>query len=43
VIERLLATPDPELERMGAAARAWFEGNDRAFRTRIAQTVHALA
>lgn len=42
-IERLLATPDAELERMGAAARAWFEDNDRAFRARIATAVRALA
>lgn len=42
VIERLLATPDAELERIGAAARAWFEDNDRAFRTRIADAVRAL-
>jgi len=43
VIERLLATPDADLERMGAAARAWFEGNDRAFRARIAEAVRMLA
>jgi hypothetical protein len=43
VVERLLATPDAELERMGAAARAWFEDNDRAFRARIASAVRALA
>lgn len=42
-IERLLATTDAELERVGAAARAWFENNDRAFRVRIAQAVRALA
>ncbi|HEX5352571.1 MAG TPA: glycosyltransferase [Rhodanobacteraceae bacterium] len=42
VIERLLATPDVELERMGAAARAWFEDNDRAFRARIAEAIRAL-
>ncbi|MGH8232946.1 MAG: glycosyltransferase [Rhodanobacteraceae bacterium] len=41
-IERLLATSDAELERMGQAARSWFEDNDRAFRTRIADAVHAL-
>jgi len=41
-VERLLETPDAELERMGAAARAWFEDNDRAFRARIAGAVHAL-
>lgn len=43
VIERVLATPDAALERMGAAARAWFEDNDRTFRTRIAQAVRAMA
>jgi hypothetical protein len=43
VIERLLATPESELERLGAAARAWFEDNDRAFRTRIAEAIRALA
>jgi glycosyltransferase involved in cell wall biosynthesis len=41
-VERLLETPDAELERMGAAARAWFEDNDRAFRARIAGAVRAL-
>lgn len=39
VVERLLATSEAELERMGAAARTWFEDNDRAFRTRIAQAI----
>ncbi|MDE2054187.1 MAG: glycosyltransferase [Xanthomonadaceae bacterium] len=43
VVERLLATPDDELARMSAAARAWFEDNDRAFKVRIAQAVRALA
>lgn len=43
VIGRLLATPDAELERLGAAARAWFEDNDRAFRVRIAQVIRVLA
>jgi len=42
VIERLLATSDAELECMGAAARAWFEDNDRAFRGRIAEAVRAI-
>jgi hypothetical protein len=41
-IERLLETPDTELERMGAAARAWFEDNDRTFRIRIAESIRAL-
>lgn len=43
VVEDLLATPETELERIGAAARAWFEDNDRAFRARIAQAIRALA
>jgi len=42
VIECLLATSDAELECMGAAARAWFEDNDRAFRGRIAEAVRAI-
>ena len=42
-VERLLATSDGELANMGAAARAWFEDNDRAFRARIAEAVRALA
>ncbi len=41
-VERLLATSDAELERMGSAARTWFENNDRAFRERIAAAIHAL-
>jgi glycosyltransferase involved in cell wall biosynthesis len=43
VVDRLLATPDAEFEQMGAAARAWFEDNDRAFKARILQAVRALA
>lgn len=42
-IERLLARSGEELERMGAAARRWFEDNDRAFRVRIAEAVRAPA
>ncbi|MBS0383320.1 MAG: glycosyltransferase family 4 protein [Proteobacteria bacterium] len=41
-IRGLLAMPDADLERMGAAARAWFEDNDRAFKVRIAEAVRAL-
>ena len=41
-VERLLSLPDNELDRMGAAARSWFEDNDRAFRTRIAEAVRAF-
>jgi hypothetical protein len=43
VVERLLQTSDAELERMGAAARAWFGDNDRMFRERICTSVAALA
>ncbi|MGH8155323.1 MAG: glycosyltransferase [Rhodanobacteraceae bacterium] len=42
VVERLLDTPDGELDRIGTAARAWFEDNDLAFRTRIGEAVRAL-
>jgi hypothetical protein len=42
-VERLLSTSDDELERMGTAARTWFEDNDRAFKSRIAEAVRALA
>ena len=42
VIERLLAMEDAELESIGQGARAWFEDNDRGFRTRITQAVRAL-
>ena len=41
VVERLLATPDAELDGMGAAARAWFKDNDRQFRSRIVRAVQA--
>jgi glycosyltransferase involved in cell wall biosynthesis len=41
VIERLLATPESMLDRMGAAARAWFEENDLAFRRRIGEAIAA--
>ncbi len=41
-ILRLLALQDTELDRLGSAARAWFEDNDREFRARIAQAVRAL-
>lgn len=42
VVNRVLALPDAKLDAMGSAARAWFEDNDRAFRTRIAEAVHTL-
>lgn len=38
-IERVLSLSDAELARMGAAARAWYEQNDRAFRERIATAI----
>ncbi|GAP66425.1 glycosyl transferase group 1 [Mizugakiibacter sediminis] len=41
-VTRLLGLDDAELERMGDAARAWFEANDRAFRERIGAAVAAL-
>lgn len=41
-IERAIAMPDAELDRMSAAARAWFEDNDRVFRQRIGAAVEAL-
>ncbi|HKV66351.1 MAG TPA: glycosyltransferase [Rhodanobacteraceae bacterium] len=41
-IERLLTRSGEELERMGAAARRWFEDNDRAFRVRIAEAIRTL-
>ena len=43
VVERLLVTPNAVLDQIGAAARTWFEDNDRAFRTRIAAAIRALA
>jgi hypothetical protein len=42
-VEHLLQVSDAELERMGAAARAWFEDNDRMFRERICASMAALA
>ena len=34
-IERMIAMPDDELQRMGANARAWFLRNDRGFSERL--------
>jgi glycosyltransferase involved in cell wall biosynthesis len=42
-VEHLLQASDAELERMGAAARAWFEDNDRMFRERMCASMAALA
>lgn len=41
-VARLAGMDDAELDRIGAAARAWFEANDRAFRARIGAAVVAL-
>lgn len=41
-IERALALDDAQVERIGAAARTWFEHNDRSFRQRIGSAVEAL-
>jgi hypothetical protein len=42
-VARALDSSDAELDRLGAAARSWFEQNDRAFRQRIAAAVAGLA
>jgi glycosyltransferase involved in cell wall biosynthesis len=42
-IERLLALPDVECNALGRRARGWYEQNDRAFRSRIVEALHALA
>jgi len=41
-VQRAIAMDDAELDRLGAAARAWYEDNDRAFRQRIGAAVEAL-
>jgi glycosyltransferase involved in cell wall biosynthesis len=41
-IERVMAFDDAELDRLGAAARAWFEDNDRQFRQRIDVALRGL-
>ncbi|HZP64826.1 MAG TPA: glycosyltransferase [Rudaea sp.] len=41
-IEAAIGRSDAELDRYGAAARAWYDDNDRAFRARIAAAVAAL-
>lgn len=35
VVEDLIARPDDEKERLGKAARTWFEANDARFRARL--------
>lgn len=42
-IERMLALTDGGRRALGAAARAWWEDNDRAFRKRLCEEVAALA
>ena len=34
-IERMIAMPDEELQRIGANARAWYQHNDREFSERL--------
>jgi glycosyltransferase involved in cell wall biosynthesis len=41
-IEQLLTVPVPDKERIGQAARAWFETNDREFRGRLRQLATTL-
>lgn len=41
-IERLLATDDATLDRIGAAARRWYVENDAAFPARVKHAVEAL-
>lgn len=41
-VERALALTDDEAAQLGAAARAWFEENDRAFPARIAEAIRQL-
>lgn len=41
-VERAIGSADAELELIGAAARAWFEDNDRAFCQRIGAAIDAL-
>ena len=42
-IERMLALDDAARARLGAAARRWWEANDRAFRERLAAAVAAVS
>ncbi|HSE11157.1 MAG TPA: glycosyltransferase [Rudaea sp.] len=41
-IERLIGMSDAECERLGAAARAWFIDNDRAFPDRLDAAIRGL-
>jgi hypothetical protein len=42
-IERLIGLDESELDRIGAAARIWYEENDRAFRALFDEAIRALA
>ena len=42
IVERSIGMSDTELDQFGAAARSWFEDNDRAFGPRIGAAVAAL-
>lgn len=42
-VARLLGADDAELDRLGAAARDWYEQNDRAFRARLIKAIAALS
>jgi hypothetical protein len=42
-VERMLAFDANERRRLSEAARAWWEGNDRAFRQRLAAAIRSLA
>jgi hypothetical protein len=41
-IERLIASNDAELDRLGATARAWYEDNDRGFGERLRAGIAAV-
>jgi glycosyltransferase involved in cell wall biosynthesis len=41
-VEHVLELEDVELDRLGAAARAWYETNDRAFSERLGAALAAL-
>jgi hypothetical protein len=41
-IERIIAMDDREVDSIGAAARAWFEANELAFRERVDAAVRTL-
>ena len=42
-IERMIGLSDAECDRIGAAARAWFVDNDRAFRERLDAAIALLS